>query len=160
QYKHMKHMDNENTTHISDVTNNNNLIHFNTVPKHKRTSQYPLALKAHVMKYNDKEVNTFCNVINKGKNNINNKIVTSNTIEAHERDLINAVNDAAEFSKSDNKSQAQMERYLMGAVKNVFVQYHERLNHTETKEKNNTLNVCSRDRNQSIELTPAWLENR
>lgn len=112
------------------------------------------------MKYNDKEVSSFCNVIDKGKRNINKALGISYTIEAVERDLINAVNGAAEFSKSNNISQAQMERYLMGVVKNVFVQYHERLNHTETKEKNNTLNVCSKYRNQSIELTPVWLENR
>lgn len=122
--------------------------------------KYPLVLKAHIMKYSDQEVNSFCNVINKGKNNINKALGASYTIEAVERDLINAVNDAAEFGKSNNKSQEQMERYLMGAVKNVFVQHQERLNHTETKEKNNTLNVCSKDRNQSIELTPVWLENR
>src|SRR5699024_12008805 len=89
------------------------------------SSDLPLALKAHVMKYNDQEVNSFCNVINKGKNNINKILGTSYTIEAVERDLINAVNDAAEFSKSDNKSQAQMERYLMCDVKNIFVQYYE-----------------------------------
>lgn len=156
----MKHMESENTTHTPDVSNNNNLIHFNTVPKHKRTRTYPLALKAHIMKYSDQKVNSFCNVINKGKRNINKALGTSYTIEAVERDLINAVNDAAEFSKSNNKSQEQLERYLMGAVKNVFVQHHERLNDTQSEEKNNTLNVCGRDRNQSIELTPAWLEKR
>lgn len=160
QYKHMKHMENQNTTHISDVSNNNNLIHFNTVPKHKRTRKYPLALKAHIMKYSDQKVNSFCNVINKGKRNINKALGTSYTIEAVERDLINAVNDAAEFGKSNNKSQEQMERYLMGAVKNVFVQHHERINDTQIKVKNGTLDVNYNDRNQSIELTPVWLENR
>src|SRR5699024_12051606 len=94
---YMKHMDNENTTHISDVSNNNNLIHFNTVPKHKRTRQYPLALKAHVMKYNDQEVNSFCNVINKGKNNINKIISTSYKIEEIERELINEIYNSLKF---------------------------------------------------------------
>src|SRR5699024_1034535 len=68
--------------------------------------------------------------------------------------------DAAKFGKSNNKSQAQMERYLMGAVKNVFVQHHERINNTQIKEKHGTLDVNYNGRNQSIELTPAWLENR
>lgn len=160
QYKHMKHMEYQNTTNISDISNNNNLIHFNTVPKHKRTRKYPLALKAHIMKYSDQEVNSFCNVINKGKSNINKALGTSYTIEAVERDLINAVNDAAGFGKTNNKSQKQVERYLMGAVKNVFVQHHERINDTRIKEKNGTLDVNYNDRNQSIELTPAWLEKR
>lgn len=48
----------------------------------------------------------------------------------------------------------------MGAVKNVFVQHHERINDTQIKEKNGMLDVNYNDRNQSIELTPAWLEKK
>lgn len=48
----------------------------------------------------------------------------------------------------------------MGTVKNVFVQHHERINDTQMKEKNGTLDVNYNDRNQSIELTPACLEKR
>lgn len=43
-----------------------------------------------------------------GISNINKALGTSYTIEAVERDLINAVNDAADFGETNNKSQNKL----------------------------------------------------
>lgn len=147
--EHMKHMLKD--LNVSNIPNNDKVIHLSNTEI--RANKYPKGLAMHIKKQDAKYINSFCDVINKGKCNSNNKLGTNYAIEEVERDLINAVNSAGQFSKSNNKTQKQVEKYLMGAVQNVFEQHHER-QYKQNETYNNT------KRSQSIEMTPKWLEDK
>ncbi|WP_142401554.1 hypothetical protein [Staphylococcus gallinarum] len=153
--KYMKHM--YKMLNVSNVQHSNNVINLNT--KNKRTRIYPQALAAHINKYSDKDINSFCDVINKGKDNQNRALNTNYTIEDVERALIEAVEDTVAISEKENKTQDEKERYLMGAVKNVFEQHHKLV--TQPNDINNEVtNRYTANRNQSREMTPKWLLKR
>lgn len=154
--KHMKHMYKE--TSISDVQQSENVINLSSIET--RTNNYPKALAAHINKYGDKYINVFCNVINKGKTHSNDKLNTNYTIEDVERNLINAVNSTGRLIKSNTKTQQEIERYLMGAVKIVFKQHHDRLNQPKESSNNEIANTNVEKRHQSREMTPQWLLER
>lgn len=154
--KHMKHMYKD--SNVSHVQHSNNVINLKT--KSKRTRKYPQALAAHINKYSDKDINSFCDVINKGKNNQNRALNTNYTIEDVERALIEAVQDTVEISEKENKTQEEKEKYLMGAVKKVFKQHHEQLTKPNESTNNDVTNKYTAKRNQSREMTPQWLLKR
>lgn len=152
--KHMKHMDEKPKANVADVSHNKNYSKVDSKEKNTRTKFYPLALKAHILKYNVKDINSFCDVINKGKYNKNCELNTNYKIEDVERALIEAVQSTVVISEKEGKSQKEKEAYLMGAVKTVFQQFHDENTKLEDMHNNN---VPKRTNQISKEKTPDWL---
>jgi len=152
--KHMKHMNEKSEANVTDVSYKNYNFKNDTKEKTTRAKSYPLALKAHILKYNVKDINSFCDVINKGKNNKNRELNTNYKIEEVERALIEAVQSTVAISEKEGKTQEEKEAYLMGAVKTVFQQHHDEDTKSEDKRNNN---VPKRRNPISKEKTPEWL---